>query len=147
VPAAAGGGGSLTNFSLVLAPGQGPFSTIEPYGPYDEITVETGTISPGGAYSTLLSSSIGPSSYLVNVGTIDIDATYSACNTMTLSCTTGAGALHRAPARHRPRWRGGTAKTPAGSTRLRSVWQAWLRSQRDPQGSGDPVDIRIGRCG
>jgi hypothetical protein len=87
---APGGGGSLTDFALVLAPGQGAFSTLLPYGPFSEVTVETGAITAGGAYSTNFSFPSGPNTFVTNGGTIDIDATYSACNAAGDVCTPGA---------------------------------------------------------
>jgi hypothetical protein len=86
---ASGFGGTLDDFNLQLAPGQGAFSLLQPYGPFDMVTVETGTITPGTSYSTLLTFPNGGTSFLIQVGTIAIDATYSAENSTTGATTPG----------------------------------------------------------
>ncbi len=71
--------GTLDDFSLAIEPNQGPFSLVSPFGPFDMVTIETGTIAPAPGYSTLVSfPSTNP--YSITAGPIDIDATYGASN-------------------------------------------------------------------
>ena len=69
------GTGTLVDFLLRIDPGQGPFSTLIDYGPYDQITIDSASISPdfGSGYNTIFS--FGGS---IQVGEILIDAFYSA---------------------------------------------------------------------
>jgi hypothetical protein len=87
---ASGFGGTMDDFQLELAPGQGAFSLLLPYGPFDTVVVETGMITPAAAgYATLLTFPNGASSFLVQVGSIDIDATYSASHSVSGATTPG----------------------------------------------------------
>lgn len=69
------GTGTLDDFLLRVVPGQGPFSTLLAYGPYDQITIVSADITPdfGAGYSTIFS--FGGS---IQVGDIAIDALYDA---------------------------------------------------------------------
>lgn len=67
------GVGTITDFLISLAPNQGLFDTLAPWGPWDQFNVETGDIFNGPSFQTTLS--FGGS---VNTLGIEIDATYSA---------------------------------------------------------------------
>ncbi len=80
----AGTGGTIDDLLLHVIPGQGPFSTLIPYGPFDEITIDSASIKPdlGVGYGTLFSFG-GPTAYSLQVGSVEIDAFYSASNSVT----------------------------------------------------------------
>ncbi len=80
--APAGGTGTLDDFLFRIIPGQGPFSTVAPFGPYDEITIVSGDINPHATspYSTLFIFPAGGTTVNFAVGAIDIDAYYDASN-------------------------------------------------------------------
>lgn len=74
----AGFGGTLEDFLLRVDPGQGPFSTVIPYGPFDSITVETGSIAPAAVgYTTLFTFPLG-GGHQFQAGPIEVNASYSA---------------------------------------------------------------------
>ena len=73
------GTGTMDDFLLRTVPNQGPFNTLQDYGPYNMITVNQGDILPlAGSYSTLVSFPSGPDTFSITAGAIDIDALYSA---------------------------------------------------------------------
>ena len=86
-----GGPGSIDDFLLRSVPNQGAFSTIQPYGPFDQITIDMADIIPdlGAGYDTLLYFPSGGSTFQFQAGAVDIDAWYSATNSTT-SATSGS---------------------------------------------------------
>jgi hypothetical protein len=78
-----GGPGTVDDILLRVQPGQGPFATLIPYGPFDQITIVSAEIlpdlSPGGpGFSTLFTFPSGPSTVSVQFGAVEIDAFYDA---------------------------------------------------------------------
>ena len=84
-----GGPGTVDNILLRAQPGQGPFSTLIPYGPFDEITIESARIFPDlvAGYSTLFTFPAGGSTFSIQFGAVDIEAFYSASNSVTGAST------------------------------------------------------------
>jgi len=77
-----GGPGTVDDFLLRAEPGQGPFATLIPYGPFDMVTIDSADIIPdlGIGYDTLFTFPAGGSTFSIQVGSVDIDAFYTASN-------------------------------------------------------------------
>ena len=75
-----GGPGTIDDVLLRTTSGQGPFSTLIPYGPFNEITVLSADITPdlGAGFSTLFAFPAGGSTFSVQFGSVQIDAFYDA---------------------------------------------------------------------
>jgi hypothetical protein len=63
---------------LITIPTTGVISLATPYGGYDQIVIESATISPGVGFGTLLGQDDGGGNYSFLVGPMDIDGVYSA---------------------------------------------------------------------
>lgn len=79
-----GGPGTMDDLLLDLVPNQGAFETLIPYGPFDMITIESATISPDltAGYGTIFTFPAGGTTSSIQVGSVDIDALYSASNSV-----------------------------------------------------------------
>ena len=79
-----GGPGTVEDFLLEVEPNQGPFFTLIPYGPFDEITIDSGVIQPDllAGFSTLFTFPAGGSTFSVQFGAVEIDAFYTASNSV-----------------------------------------------------------------
>ncbi len=77
-----GGPGTIDDLLLRTTLGQGPFATLIPYGPFDQVTVLSADIRPdlGAGFSTLLAFPAGGSTFSVQFGALEIDAFYDASN-------------------------------------------------------------------
>ena len=77
-----GGPGTIPDSLLRVEPNQGPFATLIPYGPFDQVTIVSGDVIPdfGAGYATLFTFPAGGSTFSYQVGTVDIDALYDASN-------------------------------------------------------------------
>ena len=76
------GSGTLDDFSLVVTPNQGPYPLVNPFGPFNMVTIESASIAPdfGAGYATVVSVPLGGDVYSVTAGDILIDALYGASN-------------------------------------------------------------------
>jgi hypothetical protein len=70
------GVGTLDDLVITL-PTSGPYSLLQNYGNFDQMSVDSIVISPASGYSTLASIPIGPSVYSVTSGDLEVLAFYS----------------------------------------------------------------------
>lgn len=63
---------------LITIPTTGIIPLASPYGGYDQIVIESASISPGFGYATLLGSDDGGGNYSFVAGPLDINGVYSA---------------------------------------------------------------------
>jgi hypothetical protein len=79
-----GGPGTIPDFLLRVDPNQGPFATLLPYGPFDQIMIVSGDIIPDlvAGYSTLLTFPAGGETFQFQAGAVDIDALYDASHSV-----------------------------------------------------------------
>lgn len=70
----------VIDFSIT-APQTAPLSTINDYGDYDTIVIESAVITPGGGFSNFFITPTGPTSWSFLVGPVDVAGVYSASHT------------------------------------------------------------------
>jgi len=71
--------GELIDFSIT-APLSGAIPMLQSYGGFDTFVVESASIVPGGTYSSIFTSMIGPATYSFLVGPVDVAGVYGAFN-------------------------------------------------------------------
>jgi hypothetical protein len=69
----------LVDFDISAAM-TGAISMLQPWGGFDTFVIESASITPGVAYSSIFVSMIGPTQYSFLVGPVDVDGVYSAFN-------------------------------------------------------------------
>jgi hypothetical protein len=69
----------LVDFAIT-APMTGSISMVQAWGGFDTFVIESASITPGGGYSSLFVSMIGPTTYSFLAGPVDVNGVYSAFN-------------------------------------------------------------------
>jgi len=71
--------GELIDFSIT-APLSAAIPMVQAWGGFDTFVVESASIVPGGTYSSIFSSMIGPTNYSFLAGPVDVAGVYGAFN-------------------------------------------------------------------
>ena len=71
--------GTLDDFSFEIDPNQGPFTLGDPFGPYEQVTIEMASIEPGSGYANLITTSLfDPDIFDIQAGPLAFDARFGA---------------------------------------------------------------------
>jgi hypothetical protein len=76
------GTGTLDDFNFEIDPNQGPYTLSDPFGPYELITIESASITPGVGYQNLITTSfVAPNIFDIQAGPLGFSAFFGATDT------------------------------------------------------------------
>jgi hypothetical protein len=131
--------GTLDDFSFEIDPNQGPYTLSDPFGPYENITIESASIAPGAGYANLITTSfVAPNIYDIQAGPLGFSAFFGATDDDLI-----APPLSGAPANLIPNANLTGSITLLGPSQIQVSSNTFTMATVDGDPFGETADLRL----